>query len=238
MPHPNSDLPTAAQLDALRKLDTPTVCNALEVLRPARRGFGYTTEPLTCVFPDLPRMVGYARTATIRSMHPEEGDRAALKERRLEYYSYIEAGPRPSIVVLQDIDPMPGYGSFWGEVQSNVHKGLGALGTITNGCVRDIPECAPGFQFMAATIKPSHAFVHVVEIDVDVDVCGMAVKPFDLIHADRHGAVVIPYDLAGQVPEAAALVARKERLVIDAARKPGFSVAELRKAFAAQDDIH
>lgn len=235
---PELDLPTAAELDALRKLDTPTVCNALEVLRPTRRGFGYTTAPLVCAFPDLPPMVGFARTATIRSMHPQAGDAAALREHRLAYYAYIEAGPRPSVVVLQDIDPTPGYGAFWGEVQSNVHKGLGAIGTITNGCVRDIPDCAPGFQFMAGSIKPSHAFVHVVAIDVEVTVCGMAVKPGDLVHADRHGAVVVPHDLAAKVPEAAALVARKERLVIEASRRPGFSVADLRKAFAAQDDIH
>jgi regulator of RNase E activity RraA len=235
---PALSLPTPVELDALKKFDTPTVCNALEVLRPSRRGYGYTTEPLVCCFPELGPMVGFARTATIRSMHPKEGDAAAIKEQKLAYYSSIEEGPRPSIVVLQDIDPLPGYGSFWGEVQSNVHKGLGALGTITNGCVRDIPDCAPGFQFMAATIKPSHAFVHVVEIGVEVTVCGMIVKPYDLIHADRHGAVVIPHDLAAKVPEAAALVARKERVVIEASRKPGFSVAELRKAFAAQADIH
>jgi regulator of RNase E activity RraA len=232
-----TELP-ASVLDALRKLDTPTVCNALELVAPSRRGFGYTTEPLICSYPDLPPMVGYARTATIRSMHPQQGDPKAIKEGKLAWYAYVEEGPRPSIIVLQDIDPMPGYGSFWGEVQSNIHKGLGSLGTITNGCVRDIPDCAKGFQFISGSIKPSHAFVHVVALNVDVDVCGMAVRPGDLIHADRHGAVVIPHDAAAKVPDAAALVARKEKVVIEAARRPGFSVAELRKAFAEQDDVH
>jgi regulator of RNase E activity RraA len=232
-----TELP-ATVLDALRKLDTPTVCNALELIVPSRRGFGYTTEPLICSYPDLPPMVGYARTATIRSMHPQQGDPKTIKEGKLAWYSYVEEGPRPSIIVLQDIDPMPGYGSFWGEVQSNIHKGLGSLGTITNGCVRDIPDCAKGFQFISGSIKPSHAFVHVVAMNVDVDVCGMAVKPGDLIHADRHGAVVVPHAVAAQVPDAAALVSRKEKVVIEASRRPGFSVAELRKAFAEQDDVH
>jgi len=227
-----------ADLAALRKFDTPTVCNCLELLIPQRRGWGYTVEPLICSYPDLPPMVGYARTATIRSMAPQQGDPADLKARRLAYYEYIERGPRPSIVVLQDIDPIPGYGSFWGEVQSNVHKGLGALGTITNGCVRDIPDCAKGFQFISGSIKPSHAFVHVVAFDVDVTVSGMAVRPNDLIHADRHGAVVIPIELARKIPETAAMISRKEKVVIGAAQKPGFSVADLRKAFAEQDDIH
>ena len=232
-----TELPGAV-LDALRKLDTPTVCNALEDVVPARRGFGYTTGPLICSYPDLPPMVGYARTATIRSMHPQQGDPKVIKNEKIAWYTYIEEGPRPSIVVLQDIDPIPGYGSFWGEVQSNIHKGLGSLGTITNGCVRDIPDCAKGFQFISGSIKPSHAFVHVVARNVDVNVCGMAVRPGDLIHADRLGAVVIPHDAAARVPEAAALVVRKEKVVIEASRRPGFSVAELRKAFAEQDDVH
>lgn len=229
---------TDQDLAALRALDTPTVCNALEILIPERRGWGYTVAPLICSYPDLPPMVGYARTATIRSMNPQKGNPTDLKARRLSYYEYVEQGPRPSIVVLQDIDPIPGYGSFWGEVQSNVHKGLGALGTITDGCVRDIPDCAEGFQFISGSIKPSHAFVHVVAFDVDVTVAGMEVRPNDLIHADRHGAVVIPIDLVRKIPETAAMISRQEAVVIGAAQKPGFSVADLRKAFEKQDDIH
>lgn len=226
-------------LAALRELDTPTVCNCLELLIPERRGWGYTVDPLICSYPDLPPMVGYARTAAIRSMNPQKGDPANLKAQRLAYYDYIESGgPRPSIIVLQDIDPLPGYGSFWGEVQSNVHKGLGSLGTITNGCVRDIPDCAPGFQFISGSIKPSHAFVHVVAFNVEVTVAGMDVSPGDLIHADRHGAVVIPIEVSTEIPETAALISRKEAVVIGAAQQPGFSVKDLRKAFEDQDDIH
>lgn len=230
---------SSADLEVLKTLDTPTVCNCLELLIPERRGWGYTVDPLICSYPNLPPMVGYARTSTIRSMNPQKGDPADLKSRRLAYYEYVESGgPRPSIIVLQDIDPLPGYGSFWGEVQSNVHKGLGALGTITNGCVRDIPDCAPGFQFISGTVKPSHAFVHVVAFNVDVTVAGMDVCPGDLIHADRHGAVVIPVEVAAKVPETAAMISRKEAVVIGAARKPDFSVADLRKAFEEQEDIH
>lgn len=230
---------SSADLEVLKTLDTPTVCNCLELLIPERRGWGYTVDPLICSYPNLPPMVGYARTSTIRSMNPQKGDPADLKSRRLAYYEYVESGgPRPSIIVLQDIDPLPGYGSFWGEVQSNVHKGLGALGTITNGCVRDIPDCAPGFQFISGTVKPSHAFVHVVAFNVDVTVAGMDVCPGDLIHADRHGAVVIPVEVASKVPETAAMISRKEAVVIGSAQQPGFSVKDLRKAFEEQEDIH
>ncbi|MBT8361558.1 MAG: RraA family protein, partial [Deltaproteobacteria bacterium] len=131
----NTEL-TPADLEALKEFDTPTVCNCLEFLAPERRGYGYTVDTLICSYPTYPPMVGYARTATIRAMHPPQFTADEVKAKRMAYYEYVEKGPRPSIIVIQDIDPIPGYGSFWGEVQSNIHKGLGSLGVITNGCVR------------------------------------------------------------------------------------------------------
>ena len=69
----------------------------------------------------------------------------------MEWFEYTAAGERPTIIVIQDIDEQPGYGAFWGEVMSNIHAGLGALGTVTNGCVRDLPDCAEGFQLLAGS---------------------------------------------------------------------------------------
>ncbi len=233
----NEDL-TQADLDALREFDTPTICNSLELLAPERRGYGYTVDPLICSYPDLPPMVGYARTATIRAMHPAQFPADEMKARRIAYFEYVEMHPRPSIIVVQDIDQVPGYGSFWGEVQSNVHKGLGALGTITNGCVRDIPDCAEGFQFISGSVKPSHAFVHVVQFGTPVTIAGMDVSPDDLIHADQHGAVVIPKNVARDIPRMVDLVTRREQVVIKASCKPGFSAAVLKEALMKQEDIH
>jgi len=229
---------TDQDLAVLREFDTPTICNAIEILAPERRIRGFTIEPLICSFPDLPPMVGYARTAVIRAMHKPEGTPEEVMAKRISYYEYVENGPRPSVVVLQDIDSIPGYGSFWGEVQSNVHKGLGALGTITNGCVRDIDACAEGFQFLSGSIKPSHAWVHVVEFGTDVSVAGMEVKSGDLIHADRHGAVVVPKEIVRDIAKTVDVLAKREAVVIEAARKSGFSVEDLREAFKKQQDIH
>ena len=147
---------------ALRLVDTPTVCNALELLVPERRGYGFTTRPLVCTRPDLGPVVGIARTATIRAAHPSDSntDQAAVRD---SYYAYIDAGPKPSVVVIQDLDEERGYGSFWGEVNSNIHKGLGCDAVITNGSVRDLPDIADGFQMLADRVGPSHAFVHVVD---------------------------------------------------------------------------
>ncbi len=96
-----------------------------------------------------------------------------------------------------------GYGAFWGEVQSAVHKALGCVGVITDGSIRDIPQWAPGFQALAGSIGPSHAWVHAESFGGEVRVAGMTVRSGDLIHADRHGAVVIPFDVAAKLPDAA-----------------------------------
>ena len=115
------------------------------------------------------------------------------------YYAYIDGGPKPSIVVIQDLDDERGYGSFWGEVNSNIHKGLGCDAVITNGSVRDLPDIAEGFQMLADRVGPSHAFVHVVDYSRPVTVAGMRVSDGDVIHADQHGAVVIPHEVCGDI---------------------------------------
>lgn len=221
-------------LEALTKLDTPTVCNALESVVPNRRGFGYTTEPLVCTRPELGSMVGFARTATIRAAHP-----ADTKNVSQDYYAYIDKGAKPAIILIQDLDgPSRGYGSYWGEVNSNIHKGLGCLGLVTDGSVRDIPDIAPGFQMLADRIGPSHAFVHVVAYGLDINVAGMRVSDSDLVHADQHGAVVIPREVAADVPEAAAAIARRERVIINAAQEEGFNMERLRRAWGESAEIH
>ena len=216
-------------LAALTSVDTPSVCNALELLVPDRRGYGFTTRPLVCPRPELGPVVGVARTATIRAAHPSDasGDAAGVRDR---YYAYIDEGPKPSIVVVQDLDAEPGYGSFWGEVNSNIHKGLGCDAVITNGSVRDLPDIAAGFQMLADRVGPSHAYVHVVDFGRPVTVAGMRVSDGDVIHADQHGAVVIPHEVCAQVNDAAALIARRERVIITAAQQPGFGIEALRRA--------
>lgn len=226
-------------LDALRSLDTPTVCNALEEAVPDRRGYGYTVQPLVCTRPELGSMVGYARTAVIRAIHPSDlsaGETRALRE---AYYSYIDVGPKPAIIVIQDLDgDSRGYGSFWGEVNSNIHRGLGCIGLITDGSVRDLPDIAEGFQMLADRVGPSHAFVHVVGFGTPINVAGMRVADGDLLHADQHGAVVVPADVAGQVPDAAALIARREAVVIEASQEDGFNFERLREAWGDQAEVH
>ena len=184
-------------------------------------------------------MVGFARTATIRAMHPSDLAGAEARAMHDAYYSYVDEGPKPAVMVIQDLDgDARGYGSFWGEVNSNIHKGLGCVGLVTDGSVRDLPDIAPGFQMLADRVGPSHAFVHPVGYGTPVTVAGMRVKDGDLIHADQHGAVVVPEEVAADVPDAAAGIARRERVIIEAAQAPGFDMERLRKAWGDAAEVH
>jgi regulator of RNase E activity RraA len=218
-----------SQFEFLRSIDTPTVCNLIEIVAPERRGAGYTVQHLHCPFPDLPPMVGYAKTVTIKAKDAVSGP--SYMQKRLEYLDYVAAAPRPSVVVIEDLDDPVGYGAFWGEVQTNVHQALGCLGTITNGSIRDIPQIAPGFQMLAGSLAPSHAYVHVVDFGVPVKIHGMATKSGDLIHSDRHGAVIVPVDKIDAMKTAADGLAKQEARIIAAARAPGATVESIKAAF-------
>ncbi|MCC7548759.1 MAG: RraA family protein [Burkholderiales bacterium] len=226
---------TQSLFEQLRKFDTPTICNALEIAVGGRFTSGFTRQRLTACNAKLPPIVGYARTVTVRCSVPF--DPAGRKERLQAYYEYLAQGPRPTISVVQDIDSQPGLGAFWGEVNTNVHWGLGCVGAITNGSMRDLDMMHPQFQCLAATLSPSHAYIQVVDFGRPVDVLGMAVNPGDIVHADYHGAVVIPAAALEKLPAAIDLMARKEKVILDAARAPGFDARKMRDAMAASEQV-
>ena len=225
-------------LDELETFDTPTICNALEVVAPHRRGHGFTVRPMTAVDPKLPPICGLARTGTQRAAFPSGRSGEADKAMRIAWYEYVADASLPTVVCLQDLDDTPGVGAFWGEVNSAVHQGLGAQGVVTNGSVRDLDMFAPGFQGIAGVVNPSHAHVHIVAVNADVTIHGMQVRHDDVVHADQHGAVVIPHDVVTKIPAAIELGARKEKVILDMVKAPGFNVTKLKEALSKSEDIH
>ncbi len=222
-------------LDTFRKYDTPTIVNSLELLDSSFRTSGFTTEQLVCADTSLPPLVGYARTATIRSS--TEVDPNTKRERSLAYYQYVSSGTGPCVSVIQDIDDIPGFGSFWGEVNTNIHNALGVAGVLTNGSVRDLDVLAPGFQVLAGKIGPAHAYVRVEETGIPVEIFGMKVQHNDLVHADRHGAVVIPSELAKDLPNAIDLMIRREKVILDACKRDDFNYEVLKQAIQESAEI-
>ena len=222
---------TAEDIEALRLIDTPTVCNLLEMVVPERRGYGYTVQHLHCLYPGMKPIVGFAKTATMRAKDPSRWTSEEYMAIRSAYFDYLAEGDGPKISVVQDIDERPGYGAFFGEVFSAVHQALGCHGVVTNGSVRDIDQLAPGFQVLAGLIAPSHAFVHVAQWQCEVNIEGMVVQDGDLVHADRHGAVVVPQSAVRGVLDSLDLMVRREAVILEAARRPGATVDDIKKAW-------
>ena len=223
---------TPSLLALLQKVDTPTVCNAIEVAQ-GKRGFNaFTRGTMLCSDPDGGAMVGYARTAKIAAVNPPEEDPAVIKERRMNYYRHMSEGPRPAVTVVEDLDYPHAIGAYWGEINTTVHKGFGIAGALTNGVMRDLGDLPEGFPVVAGSIGPSHGFVHVKEIGTEVEIFGMTVRDGDLVHADRHGALVIPSEVVPMLEDAIHKLLDTEKLVLDPAREDGFDFDAFEKAWA------
>ncbi len=220
-------------LALLKSVDTPTVCNAIETAQ-GQRGFdNYTKGTMLASDPSAPAMVGFARTARIAGLEPPAESREVIRERRLNYFRHMAEGPRPAVAVVEDMDYPHCVSAWWGEVHTTVHKGLGLEGALTNGVMRDLGDLQPGFPVVAGSIGPSHAFVHVREFGTPVQVKGITVATGDLIHADRHGALVIPPEVIPKLEAAIRSMQDSEHLILGPAREPGFNFEKLEKAWRA-----
>ena len=221
-----------ALLTLMRSVDTPSICNAIEVAQ-GKRGFNaFTRGTMLCSAPGEV-MVGYAVTAKIRALAPPAEDAQTIRARRMAYYKAMAEGPKPSVAVIEDEDFPDCIGAFWGEVNTTIHKGFGMSGTLTNGVMRDLGDLAPGYPVVAGSIGPSHGFVHVTELGTPVTIFGLAVHPGDLVHADRHGAVVVPPEVMPELGKALKKMQETERLVLDPARAEGFDFAAFEAAWTA-----
>jgi regulator of RNase E activity RraA len=172
-------------------------------------------------------MVGYAVTARFAAEQP-----AARPGSRYDSWKYVLEIPGPRVMVLQDMDQPPGVGAFFGEVMSTIHQRLGCVGAVTNGHVRDLDEVrALGFHFFAGGVCVSHAYVHLLDFGAPIKVGGMMVRSGDLIHADKHGVLVVPNEIAPEVPKAAETIAERERRIMGHCQSPDFSLEELKRIY-------
>ena len=218
-------------LKLLQSVDTPTVCNAIEVAQ-GKRGFNGFTRG-TMLASDPRPMVGYAVTAQIAALKPPTEDPTIIRARRMAYCRAMAEGPKPSVAVVQDLDYPDCIGAYWGEVNTTIHKGFGMSGALTNGVMRDLGDLAPDFTVVAGSIGPSHGFVHVRAVNTPVTIHGLPIAPGDLVHADRHGAVVVPPQVIPQLAAAIAKMQATEQLILAPARAAGFDFAAFEAAWAA-----
>jgi len=207
-----------AELLELKRWNTPTIYNGWEQITkkdPAKEGFNL--EETHDFMPQMGPMVGYAVTVVIEPSNvAHKKNTTALSE----YRQYMASMPGPKIVVIQDLDKPRVYGSFWGEVNSNVHRALGCVGTLTDGAIRDVDEMTnAGFKAIARRLCVGHAHSTPVRWNCEIEVFGTKVTPGQLIHADKHGFLCIPEEDEKDLLDAARFMDANEcRTVIDAAR--------------------
>lgn len=226
---------SAEQLAGLQRLDTPSVSNAIESFGTRLRNEGYTDPGIRCMTPGPTPLVGYAITARIRTSNPPKDGHPYVD--RTDWWECFQHHPAPRIVVVQDVDEHPGTGAFMGGVHAAILRALGCAGVITNGAVRDLPALQKdGFHVFAASLAVSHAFAHIVEFSQPVEIGGLTIHPGDLLHADMHGVLTIPHEIAAQIPARAESIAARERQVLDLCHSPDFSLERLREAVS--DVVH
>ena len=218
-------------VEALRRFDTPTVANAIELFDARPRSEGFMNGVIQACFPKHPPVVGYAATATFRSARPaEKGDvYSSLVE---QVRRIVEDIPPPRIVVFEDMDGVPAAASF-GEVLCSVYKAFGCVGVITSGAARDLDQIERiGFACFASAVIASHGWCRILDVNVPVTVGGLAVEPGDLLHADRNGVLSIPRGIAAETALASAKVMEAEAEVLRLVQGGGSpTVDELEAAY-------
>jgi regulator of RNase E activity RraA len=214
-------------LSALRSFDTCVVSNAIETFEVRLRNVGFADSRIRCMFEDAPPLVGYAATARLRAGEPPMSGR--IYHDRTEWWNSILQIPEPRIVVLQDMDEPPGVGAFLGDMHAAILQGLGCVGYVTNGAVRELPRIRGlDFQLFAGSVAVSHAYAHIFDFGHAVKIGGLEVMSSDLLHGDRHGILTIPAEIAAKVPEVAARLQQTAQRIIDFCRSKEFSVSQLR----------
>ncbi len=211
----------AETLEALRRYNTPTISNAIEVFNVRDRHVGFLPHRVRCLIPELGPMVGYAVTSVTQACPPT----GACPDLNGDYLRYVAAMPGPKVAVGQDLDEPSGLGAQFGEVNATIHKKLGCVGHITDGCPRDVDEVrALGFHLFGLDLCVSHAYVRLVDFGKPVRLAGVEIRPGDLIHADKHGVCIIPTEVADRVVEACRQVEEMERPLLEECRRDDFDL--------------
>lgn len=219
---------SAAELEALVALSTPTVCNAIETFNIQLRNEGYVDGSIINRLPKLQPMVGYAVTVKMRTDKPPV--RGFSYPDRNDWWDMIAASPAPRIIVIEDTDRRPGVGSVAGEIHASIFKALGGIGIVTNGAVRDLDALAGlDLHVYSGNVVPSHGYAHIVDIGMPVAIGNMSIETGDLLHGDRNGIAKIPLKIAADIHLAARTILNREREVTRFCGSAEFSIGELRE---------
>ena len=212
-------------IDYLKTVDTPTLSNAIELLKVRPQSEGFTPISVRCLFPELGRMAGYAVTAQVESVNKGPIDWNVF----LELYAAVANSGKPAVVVLQEVGPHPDFAVHAGEVMTTIFNRLGAVGLVSDCGVRDIPEVrAMKFHYFARGVAASHAYSRIVRVGVPVQVAGMVVRPGDILHGDENGLLSVPSEGIEKLPEMVNQIQSRERGLMEFVRGADFTLEKLK----------
>jgi regulator of RNase E activity RraA len=210
---------SARVLNFLRCTDACAVSNAIETFNVRMRSEGFIVGTAECQFPKLPPVVGYAVTARIRTSAPPIANLCYYH--RVDWWDYVASFPSPKVIVVHDVDPIPGTGAFVG-------KALGCIAYVTNGTIRNVSALeAAQFQCFASGKSTSHSYAHIIEFGEPVEIGGLKVSSGDLLHGDCHGVHAIPFSIVEGLPEAVQSITDREADLISCCQSPDFSLEKL-----------
>ena len=209
----------ASTLDLLRRFDTPTICNVIELFDVRPRDQGYMDHRIRCAFPEFPPMVGFAATAAFRSAGPPSAtDAYGSLEDQIEVFEGLGG---PAVVVYQDLDDPPAADVF-GDVMCTTYRTFGAAGLVTNGAGRDLDQVrALDFPVFTGSTISAHGYCRTLHVGSQVRVGGLVVDQGDLLHGDQNGVTSVPRNIASDVAEVAADFVAAEAIVLDYLNGPG-----------------
>jgi regulator of RNase E activity RraA len=225
----DGEMKTDTLLDFLGTIDTPTVSNAIELLKVRSRAEGFPSVAVRCLFPELGVMCGYAVTAQVETV--SSGN--SLQEGAfIDLFAAVEQSPKPAVVILQEIGSHPDRAAHSGEVMCTIFSTLGAIGLVSDCAVRDLSAVRKlGFHYFARGAVSSHAHFRIVRSSVPVEIHGMTVRPGDLMHGDENGLVMVPDESRHLMRDAIRQVLTKEKALLDFVREPGFTSSALKNRF-------
>jgi len=216
-----------SDIEYLKSIDSPTLSNAIELLKVRPRERGFAPLDIRCLFPEFGTMCGYAVTAQVETATQMEPFRL---ETFVELYRMVEQAPKPAVIVFQEIGGFGDYAAHAGEVMSTFFTRLGAIGLLSDCGVRDLAEVRRlGFHYFARGSVASHANFRIGRCGIPVQVRGMVVNPGDVIHGDVNGVITVPPVEIALLREAVETVRRKEKTVMDFVRSPEFTLQGFQK---------
>ncbi|MBS1826036.1 MAG: RraA family protein [Acidobacteria bacterium] len=213
-------------IEYLKTVDTPTLCNAIELLKVRKDHEGFTPLEIRCLFPEFGRMIGHAVTAQVETYTSME-----KRDNRLfvDLYSLLDKGPKPGVIVLQEVGGHGNYAAHAGEVMSTIFHKLGAVGLVSDCGVRDIPEVRRlGFHYFARGTVASHGNFRIVRVGVPVQIMGLVIKTGDLLHGDENGLALVPEEKRDLIPQMVDLIRSREGKLLDYVKSDAFTLDGLR----------